>query len=349
MVRWINTNKYSPIGLDIGPRSVQLVQLSTDFSRLIESARWDYLLKENETEAPVDCIVDAIRQARESRNFKGRDVVICLNEQQLFMQNIRVPKIENGSIAQFVQQEAAGRIPFAVDQAEIRYLEAADVRQGDHMLREVILFACERPVLEQALDIVDAAGLNPVAVDVEPSAILRSYASQFKRDEDKYTRAMIVHVGFSCTAVVISEGTNVLFIKYIDIGGRHLDEAVAKHLDMEMAEAHALRRHSGDRRTDIQDEEVTRSVHEATRPVMDQLLQELSMCVRYHSVTFRGRPLVRLVLGGSEASTQILDAVSKRLDMQSELSDPFRRVTTPSLGSRLGQWDVAMGLALRNM
>ena len=48
--------------------------------------------------------------------------------------------------------------------------------------------------------------------------------------------------------VVIAKGTDVLFIKYIDVGGRQFDEAVARHLEMSKSEAALLRRHNGDRR-----------------------------------------------------------------------------------------------------
>jgi type IV pilus assembly protein PilM len=82
---------------------------------------------------------------------------------------------------------------------------------------------------------------------------------------------------------------------------------------------------------------------------VERLAGELAMCVRYHSVTFRGQPLVRLVLSGGEATQQLLDALSKQLDLKCELSDPFRALpASPSLG-RKGQWDVAAGLAMKDL
>jgi len=72
------------------------------------------------------------------------------------------------------------------------------------------------------------------------------------------------------------------------------------------------------------------------------------MCVRYHSVTFRGKPLQRLVLGGGEASEQLLEALNKRIGLEGELSDPFRMYPRAGVTGRTGQWDVAAGLALRD-
>jgi type IV pilus assembly protein PilM len=350
MVAFLPRRRSSPIGIDVGTRSVKLVQFSADHSRLIDAARWD--LPSDPGEIPAEQrtsrMVEAIQHARDGHDFRGKDAVLCLNDRQLFLQNIRVPQGDRAAIDRTVQQEAAGRIPFPVVEAEIRYIEAADVRQGDQVMREVILMACHRPTLEQSLALIEQAGFHPVAVDVEPAALLRSYGMQFRRDEDRRVRSLLAQVGNGGTLVVIVQGEEILFVKYIELGGKHLDEAVARSLKMDIADATALRRHNGDRRSDRQDPEIARSVNEAIRPVIDRLLSELAMCVRYHSVTFRGQPLERLVLGGGEATPQILEVFQKRLGLKCELSDPLRNFQTSNRG-RLGQWDVAAGLALRKV
>ena len=58
----------------------------------------------------------------------------------------------------------------------------------------------------------------------------------------------------------------------------------------------------------------SRSVSEATRPVIDRLARELSLCIRYHSVTFRGQRLYRLVVGGGEACDVLVASLDQRLE-----------------------------------
>ncbi len=351
MFRWTPRPRYSPIGIDLGARAIKLVQLSGDRSRLVDASRVDLPLVGEKPTAEEQAVrlAEGLKKGLEGRAFKGRDVVVCLNDRQMFLQSVRVPKQSGAELDRAVSQEAAGRVPFGVEDAEIRYLEAADVRQGDSVLREVVVFACQRAVLRQVLDVVETARLSPVGVDVEPAALVRSYAAQFRRDDDRKARALLVHVGYLRTAAVIAQCDDLLFVKYIDIGGLHFDQAVARHLRMETAEAASLRKHNGDRRVDMQDPEIARSVNEAVRPVVERLASELSMCVRYHSVTFRGQPLVRLVLGGGEATQALLDMLGRQIDLKCELSDPFRSYPAlPNLG-RKGQWDVAAGLALREL
>jgi type IV pilus assembly protein PilM len=351
MLRWLPKRRYSPIGIDVGTRSIKLVQLSGDRSKLVEAARVELSpLPEGATpEQQAERITEGLKRGLADRHFRGRDVVLCLGDKQIFLQSLRVPKQAGAQLDRLVAQEAAGRVPFGIDEAEIRYLEAADVRQGDQTLREVILFAVQRAVLQQVLDVVERARLKPVGVDVEPAALVRSYAAQYRRDDDRQARALVVHVGYSRTAALIAQSDELLFVKYIDIGGQHFDLAIGRHLKMDLNEAVALRKHNGDRRADMQDPEVARSVAEATRPVVERLAGELAMCVRYHSVTFRGQPLVRLVLSGGEATQQLLEALSKQLDLKCELSDPFRALPASSSLGRKGQWDVAAGLAMKDL
>jgi type IV pilus assembly protein PilM len=196
------------------------------------------------------------------------------------------------------------------------------------------------------LEAVEQAGLRPIAVDIEPAALLRTTLVQSRRDNERQARSMLVDIGHTSTTVVIVQNDDILFLKYLDMAGNDFDEAVARSLRMELAQASSLRRNHGDRRSDRQDPEVASSVSDAIRPVLDRLCSELSMCIRYQSVTFRGQPLGRLVLSGGEATAQLAEFFQQRLAISCETSDPFRTFPTTNFG-RKGQWDVAAGLALR--
>lgn len=350
MVGFHSSKRGGPIGIDLGSRVIKLLQLSGDRSRVVDAVRHELPPVEGlRLEQQADRLTDALRQARQGSEFVGRDAVLCLGGDQLYVQNIRVPKASGDELDRIVRAEAEGKLPFAAREAEIRFLEAADVRQGDVIKREVVLLACHQPILERVLSIVVRAGLRPVAVDIEPAAVLRCYSQQFRRDEDKRQRSLLVHVGASSTAVVIAQGGDALFIKYVETSGRTLDEAVAKHLKLGLTEAAALRRQHADCQADRRDEEVTRSMAEAVRPIVDRLIGELSLCLRYHSVTFRGQPVARVILGGGEATHELAETLTTRLDIPCELGEPWRLFqATKSLG-RQCQWDVATGLSLRQV
>jgi type IV pilus assembly protein PilM len=350
MVRWIHRKRRGPIGVDLGNRSVKLIQFDHPREKILELARWELPREQDESEEVRDRQVsDAIRQAISTRNFQGCEAVLCLGAESLFVQNIRVPKVPSAELQRVVHAEAEARLPFDLAESEIRFLDAGDVRQGDMVKREVIVLACRKQQLERLVKIAEDGGLRPQAIDTQPSAMLRSAEAYFRRDSDKTTRRMLVHVGASNTVVVIAQGSDPLFVKYLDICGNMLDATVARHLKMDLDEAISLRRNNGDRRADQQDPDIARSVKEATRSVVDRLAQELSLCTRYHSVTFRGHVLKELTLSGGEASESLMHGLAERLHMECELAHPLRAYPTQVPTDRDSQWDIAMGLALRDL
>jgi type IV pilus assembly protein PilM len=350
MVGWTRRQNTGALAVDLGSRSVKLLQLTTDRSRIREAVSWDLPAAAlGEAGGRVRQWVDAINQAREGRDFRGRDAVFCLSTSELFLQNIRVPQSTGDQLRQVVEKEAASRLPFEAKEAQIRFYEADTVRQGDALRREVIVLACRQPSIRALVEVAEAAHLNAVAIDAAPAAVLRCYSAQFRRSSDENMCAMFLSVGASCTTVVIARGDSPRFIKQIDFGSHQLDEAVAGSLRMKLADAGALRRHGAERRAEERDPEIVEGVGKAVRPVLEAFANDLAMCSRYYSVTFRGQPLSRVVVGGGEASAELAQWLSTRFDVPCELADPARPFRQSALPGRAGQWDVAVGLALRGV
>jgi type IV pilus assembly protein PilM len=348
MVGWSKRQGAGPIGVDVGSRSVKLVQLSADRTEVREAVCWDLpATLRTDAAGRARQIANAISAAREGRAFRGRDAVLCLGTSDLFVQNMRVPQVTGDQLQQVVQKEATNRLPFEADDAELRFYEADTVRQGDAFRREVIVLACQKPAIHSVLSVAEESRLNAIAIDAAPAAILRCYSAQFRRSSDEEACVLFMSIGASCTTVVIARGDSPRFIKQVDFGSRQLDEAVARDLKMKIADATALRRHSGDRRADKRDPEIAESIAKAIRSNLESMANDLAMCMRYYSVTFRGQPLSRVVVGGGEASSELVEWLSTRLDIGCSLADPARPFQQANLPGRATQWDVAIGLALR--
>ncbi len=346
MIGWLTNQRWGPIGVDIGARSIKLVQCSQDGQHVLALAQGELpQTTQASPEQRLAAVAGVLAKVREARPFRGRDAVLCLGASHLFVQNLRVPKSTHESLATVVAREVAGRLPFNAAEAEIRFLEAGEVRQGDTVKREIIVLACQRAVLQHLLEAAEIVGLRPVAIDVEAQAMVRCYARQFRREEDQHHSRMFLRIGAQDTVVVIAQGQTIRFAKYLELGGKHFDEAVARLLKMKPSDAALLRR-QGERRSDRQDPEVARTLAAAMHPVMERLTSELSLCVRYYSVTFRGQPLERVLVSGGEAHEELVAELNRRLDMRCELANPLRTFPQSPPQPRPAAWDIATGLAL---
>src|SRR5439155_10293544 len=147
----------------------------------------------------------------------------------------------------------------------------------------------------------------------------------------------------------------ISFYKPIDVGGQKFNEAVSRKLGISMEEAVALRRRLGDATQDeaAKRDPVRQAVFDATRSIMEELSREISLCLRYYSVTFRGQRPNRVRLIGGEANDAQLQAIlNSTLPIPSEIGRLMQnvnlsRVKPADRRGSLAEWSVAMGLGLK--
>lgn len=348
----LTRNRTSPIGLHLGLQTATLVQLAggDDRREVHAMAHGEIPYDENASSEEQDReVAAALRKLIADHHFRGRTVVSCLGAQQLFVQNVRLPKLPTDEIEKVVHWEAEERLPYPIADAEIRYLLAGEIRQDANVKQEVILLACHQGVVQRHINLLEQTGLIPVAFDVEPCALLRSLIPP---SHNSTSRRAYLHLGERATAVIIAEGSQVLFLKYIASGGHHLDLAVARHLELPLHEAARMRSVvTGASKLDSQDE-VHRSIAEAIRGPLEGMSSEIELCLRYYKVTFRGHPLEKIVVAGGEASPWLADYMSERLGLPGELANPFESLSQQPAHAAVeqpGRWATALGLSLKDV
>lgn len=342
-----------PIGLQLGQQSVTLTQLTGKPERreLCALAHGEIPHEESlSTEERDRETAAVIRRMIADHGFRGRRVVGCLGSHELFVQNVRLPQLPADEIEKVVRWEAEERLPYPVSDAEIRYLRAAEVRQEAGIKQEVILLACHQGVVRRQIHIMEQAGLTPVAIDVEPCAVLRSLR-RTDTAPDAARRQAFLSLDDRATTVIFTEGERILFLKYVSGGGHHLDVAVSRHLSLGLEEAARIRE-SVTASSELDDtDDVHRSVIDAIREPLDAMSSEIELCLRYYKVTFRGKPLDRIVVTGREASHWLVEFLSQRLGANCVLGNPFENMADPFAASavheRPWRWTTAVGLSLK--
>ncbi len=344
MIALLSRRRCTPVALDLGSHSVKMLQLSSDYRRVVAAAlvniRTGWAGPELSEEEKRRRIAETLADA----GFRGREVVLALNGRDLVVVNIRVNG--QGPISQsLVRQELAGRLPFALDQAEVRFLNAGQVQHPDGVKQELIVLASPKERIRQRIEFAESLGLVPVGLAAEPLALLHCAARSFRRKEDRHQCFLLVHVGAHSSLVAVAQGEHPRVIKYLAWGGSGLDELVAQKLGLALGEAASLRRYHGERRADRQDPELRRRIQEALRPLYEKLASELSLCIRYHSITYRSQSVRRVVLGGGEAQEPLAQFLQEHLQLPCRLLDPLPGRAHPALSVHPGQWDLAAGLA----
>lgn len=346
-----------PIGIDIGTCSAKMVQLAISGGQftVLGVARVELPEAVGMTvDARQETLISRVRQALTEHRFRGNDCISALIDEEVFVRNIRVPYVRDRELDAAVHSEAKSKFPFNTDEAILNYMVAGEVRHGEDARLEVILFAAPTEAVESHIERLHRMGLVPASLDVQHCAMFRTFERYLRRKEDEGEVNVFVDLG-GMTKVVIARGREILFIKNIKKGALTFNEAVASRLNLDLAEASALRRrvtHDGD--GEPCDREIRQALFDAVRPEVEELADEINKCLRYHSVTFRGsRPEKLTFIGGETHEGSIPSMLGERLALPVVIGQPFRGIDTSNLGpdldrrGMLSEWTVAFGLSLK--
>ncbi|HEX8521797.1 MAG TPA: pilus assembly protein PilM [Tepidisphaeraceae bacterium] len=366
MIR-LTRSQVQPIGLDIGFDSVKMLQVEVvgEHLSVLAAARQQMTGDaRSHPETRVAMAADLIRQMIRQGGFSGRRVVVALPREFVHVKNLRLPLIPPHELQQAVRFEAKNIFPFDTTKAHIQILPAGEVRQGLDVRQELIVLAARCEDVDGFLEQIHRCGVVPESIDVEPCAVYRAYERFIRRREDEQEVHVIVDVGSRRSQVVIGKGRDITFLKAVEIGSDHLHEAISKKLGITIDEARALRRRLIDQRAiegskpegaeaAAKRDPVQQAVFDATRSTMEDMGREISLCLRYYSVTFRGqRPNKVKLVGGESCDPLLVGVLNAALGIPLESGRPLFSLDTSRMKQNdrrgtMGEWAMALGLGLK--
>jgi type IV pilus assembly protein PilM len=397
MLNWnLKRRRLQPIGLDIGHSSIKMIQLAIDKEHVsiiaADKVRIDGSINGDE-KARRSFVIAAIKQMLSEGKFRRRNVVSCLPNDKLKITSLRLAETEADKIEEVLKKEASERFGLDPEKDAIHYLNAGNIRYGDEVKNELILFAASDEAIRSHISMLEDAQLQPSAIDTIPHALFRSFERSRRREEDKEQTVVFVDIGSRFTTVVFGRGGEISFTKQIPIGGEKFNREIASKLGVGISEAEILREKlqmenairagivSDALQSDQQGQDkapaaaqieqntkryptgLSRSpldistqeaMTDAISATAEELAKEISLCLRYYTVTFRGKRVEHAVFSGGGANERILLNVLKRhLAIDIEVAQPLKGLDIANLNfdnDKRGlhcEWAVAMGLGLK--
>jgi len=345
--------KTLPIGVDLGSSAVKMAQLRS-CGRDVE------LLAAGSAEIPRPCredlsqrlefLSDSIRRIRRANAFRGRECVLSLPTDAIFLHQVKLPKLPPDRIDEALR----GELPYPTEDVIVRHEIVGDTHEGAEAKQEMIVSAMAQATLDAYLDMARRARVHVVGVDIEAYAIVDCFARQFRQASGSTQAVLFVDVGAVSTQVVLAHDSKVVFARNLTTGCEQLDQTVAESLGLPIDDARALRRDMDQASTGaVTEDDLYRVLDDALAP----LTNELSQCLRYHEAAFRNGSVGQAVFaGGGAYDTRACQGIARRLNLRAQIGDPLARVgRKKGAGSTAGldqggpkpDWAVAVGLSLR--
>jgi len=320
------------IALDLGSSAIAAVEITTTRERVsLTAANVEPiprgLIHDGEIQE-TDELAECVRRVWKSGDFSGRKVRLGIANQRVMTRVIDLPLLsDQRERTAAVAYEAQEHIPIPLDQAVMDFQSIGEFASDAGQRERMVVVAAPREMIDQLVRVVRSARLQPVGIDLEAFAILRSVMpppSVLDEGSPDTDAQVVVHVGAEVTHVIVSVDRNCHFTRQVNFGGAGMTQAIAQRLECSTDQAEALKITCGllgephgawDADTIA---EVQHALALATRPLVREIVRSVDY---YRSQPF-ARHIDRVVISGGTALCLGLDRyLSQGLGMPVDVGD----------------------------
>jgi type IV pilus assembly protein PilM len=184
-----------------------------------------------------------IKQILQQAGIKAKKVVTCVaGQSSLVVRIIEVPKMTRAELQETMKWEIERHVPFASEQVVMDYqplVPPEEVPEGQNM--EVLLAVAQEALVTRHVEAIQAAGLQPIAIDIEPLASSRSLLD-LSNGEGPGGTVAIVDIGATTTDISIYRDGRISFTRSIQLAGNNLTKAISDVLGQPLADAERLKK-----------------------------------------------------------------------------------------------------------
>jgi type IV pilus assembly protein PilM len=183
----------------------------------------------------------AVRQLLSEYGVRTRSVVSSVASQSsLVVRPIEVPRMSRDELKSTMQWEVDRHIPFAASEVVMSFepLIAPEELPEDAQNMEVLLAVAQEDMIEAHVQTLFNAGLDPVALDVEPLSAARSLIDIIGHEGAYDHTFALLNIGANTTDLsIFRPGGLMSFTRPIPIAGDQITNAIAEAMGYEFQEA----------------------------------------------------------------------------------------------------------------
>ncbi|MBI2798141.1 type IV pilus assembly protein PilM [Candidatus Saccharibacteria bacterium] len=334
-------------GLDLGTNSIKLAQVRELHGSPSLITYGDIEVPANllasDSDVDQQRVADLVKQLAEDAKVTTKNVVAALPGGTSYTAIVQVPKLNHDELAQSIKFQADKYIPMAIDQVKLDWAVVGDVPNSAD--QEVLLVAAPNNVAEKYLNIVQKAGLELMALEINSIAEARSLINRKTPD----VCAMILDIGVNATDLAIVDHQAPRLVRSISVGSLAMQRVVGQNLGLDKVQADQFLKKFG-----LMQDKLEGQIYRTLKPLMDNLVEEIKKSTAFFREKNPSTKLEKIVLtGGTSALPELPMYLANATGMTVEIGNPWQNVSYPSeiqssLASLSLNYATAIGLALRN-
>lgn len=332
--------------LDIGTNAVRVVELSQSGNGW-SLVHYGY--------APIDSKITAADSAESRRRLgevimtalgqsgiKTRDVVIGLPSQKTFTTVIDVPMMDESELRSTIKYQIDQYIPMPMDEAKVDW-RLLGQSLHDPKQQEVLISSTANNYAEDRLEFVEALGLNVIAAEPEPIAMIRSLLPDNINDG-----RLIIDMGEQSTDIAITFGGAPRLVRTIPMGLNSLVKAAVQNLNVKDDQARQFILKFG-----LAPDRLEGQVYRAIESTLENFASELTKSLKFFQTRYPNVPVGGVhVAGFASVVPRFAEFVGGKTGVQASIANPWQKVQVSQndqqqLAAIASEFATVVGLAQR--
>jgi type IV pilus assembly protein PilM len=352
-------------GLDLGCNTIKIVQLTSrrekeyEMASLVLGPTPAMTIKDGTIVDPR-ALGDNVKQLILNNKLNMTKVVGAVSGQSVVIRPINMTQMTERELQHAIKFEAERYLPYSVAEAQIKGTILRKNIEGDEKSMEVLLVAAPNEMVKNTQDVIRFAGINPLAIDLEPFALVRSL--QLSVDPEVFNQTIaLINLGASSSSINIFKGGVLRHNRTIVVAGNSFTKAIGQSLNLSFEEADKIKKDKGVIRVEKDATPVaptTMRIFNVIIPVLTELITEIQRSFDYYRSRYRGESVDIVILSGGTAKFKNIDAyISSELGVQCQIANPLKAInisnvpgyTPEELQELAPSLMVTMGLAMRSI
>jgi len=351
---WDKFKNNSCLGIEFGGREVKaMVITKAKGGLMVTGTAIEPIpagIMENGKIVKGDVLAGTLAKVVEKTGSKQRQVVTAIPGEHVITRYLKLPQMRDNEVAQTLKWEAEKYIPISEADLVIEHINFGPDGTGGNQLN-ILLVAVPKKVIYQYYEIFSLAGLELLAIDIEPLALWRLLFLQNADSEP----VGLVDIGAASTEIAIANGRRLEFSRSFGIGINNLVNSLASSLMVDAASAEETLWDKVRVPLNTDEPGSQSNLDFTVLEEMNRVVHEIKRSLDFYGVQSKGKTVRRIFLSGELAALSGLEEfLRQELEVTVMLLKPVLSWLDADMpGQKEGllhpAWAVTAGLAMREV
>ena len=339
------------VGLDIGSRSIKAAEI-TETKRGLSLTRFGIVdiahgaIEEGTINDP-ETVAESIKQLFKSYNIKESNVAVSIGGYSVIVKKISVQTMDEEKLQETIHFEAEQYIPFDISDVNLDFQILGESESNPGQMN-VFLVAAKKEMVNDYINLVNLAGLNPCIVDVEAFALQNTFEANYDMQSEN---TALIDIGASKTSLNILKGNSSLFMRDVSLGCGQINQKIMSLIECSFEEAEQLK--YGDKPDRLTQEDLKGIVSS----VVTDWCTEIRRALDFFYSTYPEDQIKRIILSGGGANIEeFRELLATEASAEVESINPFKnfeidqKIFDDAFIKQIArQSAISMGLAMRKV